>query len=245
MGKNLTQQARGKGGPSFTAPSFRYLGEARVKHGVTSAEVMDIVKSQGHLAPLLSVKYNDGTTGLMIAPEGVRTGQILKVGEGAEVELGNTLHLKDVPEGTMVFNIEGMPVDGGKYCRTSGTFGKVVSKTEKVISVLLPSKIIKEFNLNCRATLGMAAAAGRKDKPFLKAGTMAFYRNARKKRFPQMSGSAQNAVDHPFGNKRSSRKSKARPAPQNAPPGRNVGYIRPKRTGQSKTKAIVREVKRR
>jgi large subunit ribosomal protein L2 len=244
MGKNLTQQARGKGGPSFTAPSFRYLGEARVKHGVTSAEVVDIVKSQGHLAPLLQVKYNDGTTGLMISPEGVRVGQVLKVGEGAEVELGNTLHLKDVPEGTTVFNIEGMPGDGGKYCRTSGTFGKVVSKTEKAVSVLLPSKRIKEFNLQCRATLGIVSAAGRKEKPFLKAGTMAFYRNARKKRFPQMSGSAQNAVDHPFGNKRSSRKSKARPAPKNAPPGRNVGYIRPKRTGPSKTKAIVREVRR-
>jgi len=244
MGKNLTQQARGKGGPSFTAPSFRYLGEARVKHGVTSAEVVDIVKSQGHLAPLLSVKYNDGTTGLMIAPEGVRTGQILKVGEGAEVELGNTLLLKDVPEGTTVFNIEGMPGDGGKYCRTSGTFGKIVSKTEKSVSVLLPSKRIKEFHLHCRATLGIVSASGRKEKPFLKAGTMAFYRNARKKRFPQMSGSAQNAVDHPFGNKRSSRKSKARPAPQNAPPGRNVGYIRPKRTGQRKTKAIVKEASR-
>jgi large subunit ribosomal protein L2 len=245
MGKNLTQQARGKGGPSFTAPSFRYLGEARVKHGVNSAEVVDVVKSQGHLAPLLQVKYNDGTTGLMIAPEGVRTGQILKVGEGATVELGNTLHLKDVPEGTTVFNIEGMPGDGGKYCRTSGTFGKIVSKTDKAVFILLPSKRIKEFNISCRATLGIVAAAGRKEKPFLKAGTMAFYRNARKKRFPQMSGSAQNAVDHPFGNKRSSRKSKARPAPQNAPPGRNVGYIRPKRTGQSKTKAIVKEVKKR
>jgi large subunit ribosomal protein L2 len=245
MGKNLTQQARGKGGPSFTAPSFRYLGEAKVKYGVTSAEVLDVVKSQGHLAPLLSVKYNDGTSGLMIAPEGIRTGQILKVGPDAELELGNTLQLKDVPEGTTVFNIEGMPGDGGKYCRTTGTFGKVVSKTDKAISVLLPSKRIKEFHLNCRATLGIVAGAGRKDKPFLKAGTMAHYRNARKKRFPQMSGSAQNAVDHPFGNKRSSRKSKARPAPQNAPPGRNVGYIRPKRTGQSKTKAIIREAPRR
>jgi len=241
MGKNLTQQARGKGGPSFTAPSFRYLGEARVKHGVTSAEIVDVVKSQGHLAPLLQIKYNDGTVGLMIAPEGVRTGQILKFGEGAELSLGNTLHLKDIPEGTTVFNIEGMPGDGGKFCRTSGTFGKVVSKTEKAVSILLPSKIIKDFNLNCRATLGIVAAAGRKDKPFLKAGTMAHYRNARKKRFPQMSGSAQNAVDHPFGNKRTSRKSKARPAPQNAPPGRNVGYIRPSRTGQSKGRTVVRK----
>jgi len=241
MGKNLTQQARGKGGPSFTAPSFRYLGEARVRHGVTSAQVLDIVKDQGHLAPLLQVKYNDDTTGYMIAPEGVRNGQVLKFGEGAELELGNTLHLKDIPEGTTVFNIEGAPGDGGKFCRTSGTFGKVLSKTDKAVSILLPSKIIKDFNLGCRATLGIVAAAGRKEKPFLKAGTMAHYRNARKKRFPQMSGSAQNAVDHPFGNKRTSRKSKARPAPQNAPPGRNVGYIRPRRTGQSKGRDIIKK----
>ena len=239
MGKNLTQQARGKGGPSFTAPSFRYLGEAKVKHGVNTAEVLDIVKSQGHLAPLLSVKYNDGSTGYMIAAEGINTGQVFRVGEGAELERGNTLHLKDIPEGTTVFNIEGVPGDGGKYCRTTGTFGKVVAKSDKGVSVLLPSKKIKEFNISCRATLGIVAGAGRKEKPFLKAGTMAFYRNARKKRYPKMSGSAQNAVDHPFGNKRSSRKSKARPAPKNAPPGRNVGYIRPRRTGQSKTRSTV------
>ncbi len=236
MGKNLTQQARGKGGPSFTAPSFRYLGEARIKHGVSNAHVIDIVKSQGHLAPLLHVKYNDGSDGLIIAPEGVHTGQLLQIGDNATLELGNTLFLKDIPEGTTVFNIEGQPGDGGKYCRTSGTSGKVVAKTEKAISTLLPSKKIKEFHMNCRATLGIVAGAGRKEKPFLKAGTKFFFRNARGKRYPNMSGSAQNAVDHPFGNKRSSRKSKARPAPQNAPPGRNVGYIRPRRTGQSKSR---------
>jgi len=240
MGKNLTQQARGKGGPSFTAPSFRYLGEVRVKHGVQTAEVLDIVKSQGHLAPVLQVRYNDGTVGLMIAPEGVRTGQLLKFGESAELELGNTLHLKDIPEGSIVFNIEGIPGDGGKFCRTSGTFGKVLSKTEKSVSILLPSKSIKEFNLSCRATLGIVAAAGRKEKPFLKAGTMSHYRKARKKRYPHMSGSAQNAVDHPFGNKRSSRKSKARPVPKNAPPGRKVGYLRPKQTGPSKGRSRAR-----
>ena len=61
MGKNLTQQARGKGGPSFTSPGFRYLGEARLKHGVNAAEILDIVKDQGHLAPLMQVKYNDGS----------------------------------------------------------------------------------------------------------------------------------------------------------------------------------------
>src|SRR3989339_156166 len=104
MGKNLTQQARGKGGPSFTAPSFRYLGEARLRHGTSSAQVLDIVKDQGHSAPLLEVKYDDGTKGYMIAPEGIFVGQKLSIGENAPLELGNSPSLKDIPEGTVIFN---------------------------------------------------------------------------------------------------------------------------------------------
>ena len=239
MGKNLTQQARGKGGPSFTAPSFRYFADAKVKHGVSSAEVVDIVKSQAHSAPLLTVRYDDESLGHMIAAEGIPVGKILMIGEGALLELGNTLLLKDIPEGTLVFNIEGVPGDGGKFCRTTGTFAKLFSRSEKSVSVLLPSKKLKECNPNSRATIGVVAGAGRKDKPFLKAGNMYHYSHARKKRYPIMSGSAQNAVYHPFGNKRTSRKSKARAAPKNAPPGRNVGYIRPSRTGHSKSRTKI------
>ncbi|MFA5797235.1 MAG: 50S ribosomal protein L2 [Candidatus Woesearchaeota archaeon] len=234
MGKNLVQQARGKGGPRYKAPSFRYLGEATLKHGVTSATILDIVKDQGHSAPLLEVVYNDQTKGLLIAPEGVQVGQTLLVGGNAEIEIGNTLTLKDIPEGVLVCNIEGVPGDGGRFCRTTGTFAKIFSRAEKGVQVMLPSKKLKEFHPNCRATIGIVAGAGRKEKPFLKAGTMHHYMKARNKKYPIMSGSAQNAVDHPFGNKRTSRKSKARPAPKNAPPGRKVGYIRPRRTGQKK-----------
>lgn len=236
MGKNLTQQARGKGGPSFTAPGFRYIGEAKLRNNTLYADVLDIIKSQAHSTPLLQVKYNDGAEGYMIAPEGVFVGQKLEIGENASLATGNSPRLQDVPEGTLIFNIEGVPGDGGKFCRTTGSFAKLIAKTEKSIQVMLPSKKIKEFHFNCRATIGVPAGAGRKEKPFLKAGTKFHYRTARRKRYPLMSGSAQNAVDHPFGNKRSSRKSKARPAPKNAPPGRNVGYIRPRKTGQSKGK---------
>jgi large subunit ribosomal protein L2 len=234
LGKNLVQQARGKGGPRYTAPSFRYLGEARLRHGVTSAVILDIENSQGHSTPLLHLKYNDGEVGYMIAPEGVFVGQTLQFGENAPLETGNGLLLKNIPEGSLIFNIEGVPGDGGKFCRTTGSFAKLIAKTDKAIQVMLPSKKIKEFNFQCRAILGVPAGAGRKEKPFLKAGKMHYYMKARNKKYPVMSGSAQNAVDHPFGNKRSSRKSKARPAPQNAPPGRNVGYIRPRRTGPRK-----------
>jgi large subunit ribosomal protein L2 len=231
MGKNLVQQARGKGGPRYKAPSFRYIGEVRLRHGVKSAHILDIQNSQGHSTPVLHVQYDDGTKGYMVAPEGVFVGQTLMFGENAPLELGNVLLLKDIPEGSVIFNIEGVPGDGGKFCRTTGSFAKLVAKTEKNIQVMLPSKKIKEFHKHCRAILGVPAGAGRKEKPFLKAGKMHYHMKARNKKYPIISGHAQNAVDHPYGNKRSSRKSKARPTPANAPPGRKVGYLKPRRTG--------------
>ena len=96
----------------------------------------------------------------------------------------------------------------------------------------MPSKKQKQFNPRCRATIGVVAGSGRVEKPFLKAGTKFFKMKAKNKLWPKTSGGAMNAVDHPFGNKRTSRKSKARPAPRDAPPGRKVGMIRPRRTGR-------------
>ena len=74
----------------------------------------------------------------------------------------------------------------------------------------------------------------RLDKPFLTAGRKFFKMKATNKLWPRSSGAKMNAVDHPFGNKRSSRKSKARVAPKNAPPGRKAGMIRARRTGRKK-----------
>jgi len=170
----------------------------------------------------------------MIAPEGLKVGETITIGKNAKKETGNSLELKDVPEGTFVYNIEGSPGDGGKFVRSSGTFAKIVSKTPKQINILLPSKKQKAFNPMCKATLGVVAGGGRLEKPLIKAGTSFYKHKAKNKLYPKIRGAAQNAVDHPMGNKRTSRKSKARPAPRNAPPGRKVGYIRPRRTGSNK-----------
>ncbi len=87
---------------------------------------------------------------------------------------------------------------------------------------------------NCIATVGTVAAGGRLEKPLLKAGN-SFYKYApRRKLWHKTSAGKMNAVNHPFGNTRSSKKAKARPAPKFAPPGRKVGKIRPKRTGMRK-----------
>jgi large subunit ribosomal protein L2 len=233
MGKNLQQQARGKGTPRYRALGFNYAGAAKTPNKIESAKIVDLIKSRGHSAPLLKLKFANNEDGLMIAPEGIRVGETIQF-QNAQPTNGNTLLLKDVPEGSLIYNIEAVPGDGGKFVRSAGTFAKLLTKTEDKIVIALPSKKQRDCHPMCRATIGIVAGSGRDEKPILKAGVNYHKHRMKNQKYPQIGGAAQNAVDHPFGNKRTSRKSKARPAPKNAPPGRNVGYIRPRRTGQKK-----------
>ncbi|RJQ17552.1 50S ribosomal protein L2 [Candidatus Woesearchaeota archaeon] len=234
MGKNLIQQARGKGTPRYRAPSFNYFGAAKINFKQESAKVVDLVFCRGHSAPLAKLQFPNKEEGLIIASDGMKVGNIIYFGQHAQPLTGNTLLLKDIPEGSLVYNIEGIPGDGGRYVRASGGFAKVSIKTENQVMIIFPSKKQKTFHPLCKATMGIAAGGGRKEKPIMKAGNMYHRMRARNKRYPEISGSAQNAVDHPMGNKRTSRKSKAKPVSRNAPPGRKVGYIAARRTGQKK-----------
>lgn len=232
MGKNLIQQRRGRGTGRFRAPGFRYKGQIRMLNKA-SYRIKNLVRCPGHSAPLIEAEYDDKTTSLLVAPEGAVLGNTYSINNG-EIKTGNILSLKDIPEGTNVFSIEAKPGDGGKFVRGSGTSAKVVAKSKDAITILLPSKKQKTFHPECKAMIGVAAGGGRPDKPLVKAGKKHHIMKSKNKYYPIVSGSAMNAVAHPFGNKRSLRKSKARPAPNNAPPGRKVGMIRPRRSGKRK-----------
>ncbi len=237
MGKNIIAQARGHAGPTYRAPSFRYKGRAaHPSQGTTTVKghVLDLIHCQGHSAPLAEVQYEDGETALLLAPEGIRVGDVIVSGPEAPLELGNTVPLRNLPEGTMIYNIESVPGDGGKFVRASGSFARIITKMENRIIIKLPSKKQREFHPDCRAKVGIIAGGGRLEKPFLKAGVRFYKMRAKNKLWPQTSGNAMNAVDHPFGNKRSLRKSKARPVSRHAPPGRKVGMIAARRTGRKK-----------
>jgi large subunit ribosomal protein L2 len=233
MGKNLIQQRRGKGSQRFRAPSFRYIGksqhpEAKEKN---TGEIVDILHSQGHSAPLMVVKYNEKFN-LSIAPEGIKVGQRINFGEGSEIKTGNTLPLADIPEGTSIFNIELAPGDGGKCVKASGASARILSKGKGKVLLRLPSKKQKEFSEKCLATIGRAAGSGRPEKPILKAGNKYFKMKAKNKMWPHVNGVSMNAVAHPFGSKSSHTKGRPTQASRNAPPGRKVGKIAPKRTGR-------------
>ncbi len=237
MGKSLIQQARGKGGPVYRSKGFAFAGDAKLRPepvSLVKGTVMDIIKCPGHTAPLIEIKYEDGVDCLMQAPEFIKIGDIVQVGPGSEVAAGNTLKLRDIPEGTPVFNIEAQPGDGGKFCRTGGSAARILAKSDSYATIQLPSKKEKLFNLGCRACIGILAGAGRKEKPMLKAGNMHFRKRMKNKRWPNPSGCAQNAVDHPFGNKRTSRKARRKSVSHFAPPGRKVGSLWPSRSGRKK-----------
>ncbi len=236
MGKNVISQRRGRGTLRYRKASHNYKGVAKhvsVQKSTMTGEVIELIHCASHSAPLAKVVYTDGSESLMVAPENLSLHQTVE-SNTTVVENGNTLQLSNIPDGTLIYNIEGIPGDGGKFVRSSGVFARVMAHLDNKVLVLLPSKKQKELDLKCRATVGVVAGGGRLDKPFLNAGRKFYKMLATNKLWPRSSGSKMNAVDHPFGNKRSSRKSKARVAPRNAPPGRKAGMIRARRTGRKK-----------
>lgn len=237
MGKNLIQQKRGKGSPRYRAPSFRYKGKsafAKYEGGITNACVTDILHSSGHSAPLIELKYNSGEVGLLQAPEGIKVGDTIEMGQDVELKAGNILPLKNIPEGTSIYNVEANPGDGGKFVRSSGAFAKIITKMENGIVVELPSSKRKTFLPECRAAIGVVAGSGRTEKPFLKAGSKSYAMKAKNKFWPVVSGTSMNALTHPFGGSSSHAKGIPTQSSRNDPPGRKVGKIAPKRTGRHK-----------
>ncbi len=237
MGKNLIQQKRGKGSSVYRAPSFRYYADAKYKPvkqgGSFVMTIKDLIHSSGHSAPLAEL-ISDRGEWVVIAVEGLKVGDKLNVGYVDEVKNGNILPLKNIPEGTIVSNIELRPGDGGKLVRASGTFARVVMKSGDYVTVQLPSKKKKVFNGNCLATIGTVAGFGRTQKPFLKAGRRYYHMKAKNKLYPRVHATSMNAVDHPFGGSSSAHKGRPTIAPRNAPPGKKAGKIRPRRTGRRK-----------
>jgi large subunit ribosomal protein L2 len=237
MGKNLIQQARGKGSPRYRAPSFKYEGVARFgrnEKATLSGKITDLIHCRGHSSPLAQIEYDNGHVVLLQAPEGIRVGDFVKVGDAVEIKWGNIMPLKSIPEGTAIYNIESSPGDGGKFVRSSGGFAKIVTKMPGKIVVQLPSSKTREFLPNCRAAVGVIAGSGKKEKPFLKAGRKYYAMKARNKLYPSVSGTSMNAVDHPFGGSSSASKGRPTQSARNAPPGRKVGKLAPRKTGRKK-----------
>ncbi|KXB01050.1 50S ribosomal protein L2 [candidate division MSBL1 archaeon SCGC-AAA259O05] len=235
MGKRTRGQRIGRGSSTYKARSIRSRGKVDLPPATeeaTKTRVVDIIHDPGRSAPVARVKYPEGEERLVLAPEGVKVGDELECGISASIEPGNTLPLSEVPEGIPVHNIESRPGKGGEFARAAGTNATLLAHDVGQTIVQMPSGEIRSFNPNCRATIGVVAGGGRKEKPFVKAGKKFWAKKGRGKIYPRVSGVAMNAVDHPFGSGRGRHAGRPRTVGRDAPPGQKVGLIRARRTGK-------------
>lgn len=232
MAKRIISQARGKGSGTYRVRRKAYKFKLKYPFGLHGeGTVIKLLNSTAHTAPLAKIKYSEGIF-FMPAFEGMIEGQKIKF-DGNEIKEGNILKLKDIPLKTQIYCIESRPGDGGVFIKTAGSSAFVSRIVGEIVYVLMPSKKEKGFNQNCRAIIGIIAGSGRKEKPFVKAGKKHHLKKAKGKLWPRTSAVKMNVIDHPFGSGRG-KNPKSKIAKRNAPPGRRVGTLRPKRTGRRK-----------
>ncbi|OPY21991.1 MAG: 50S ribosomal protein L2 [Methanomethylovorans sp. PtaU1.Bin093] len=236
MGKRIISQNRGRGTPTYRAPSHRY--KASLKHPkvndneILTGTVVGLEHDPARSAPLAKVSFANGEERMIVAPEGMAVGTIISCGAEAEVRPGNVLPLSNIPEGVPVCNIESKPNDGGQFARSSGVYATVVSHDKGKTVVQMPSGEMKWLNSKCRATVGIVAGGGRLDRPFLKAGKKYHKMKTRAAKYPRVRGVAMNVIDHPFGGGNRQHPGRPTTVGRNAPPGRKVGQIAARRTGR-------------
>ncbi|SDJ52194.1 LSU ribosomal protein L2P [Halovenus aranensis] len=236
MGRRIRGQRRGRGTPTFRAPSHRYKAELSHRtvedDDLVSGTVVDIEHDPARSAPVAAVEFDDGDQRLVLAPEGITVGDTIQVGVSAAIEPGNTLPLAEIPEGVPVCNVEANPGDGGRFARSSGVYATLLTHDRNAAVVELPSGEMKQLAPDCRATIGVVAGGGRTEKPMVKAGNKHHKAKARGMVWPRVRGVAMNAVDHPFGGGGRQHPGRPKSVSRDAPPGRKVGDISSRRTGR-------------
>jgi large subunit ribosomal protein L8e len=246
MGKVAQSQRKGSSKHGiFTAHSRLRKAPAKLRHldysernGYVKGLITKIVHESGRGAPLAEVVFKNPykfklDKHLLIAVEGMYTGQAVFAGKKAHLAIGNIMPLKSLPEGTVVCNIESYPGDRGTLVKTSGGYGIIVGHQENGKSqVRLSSGAKKTLDSNCRAVVGLVAGGGRMDKPMLKAGRAYHKYRVKRNEWPKIRGVAKNPVEHAHGGGNHQHIGHASTCRRDAPPGKKAGLIAARRTGR-------------
>jgi large subunit ribosomal protein L2 len=185
----ITSRHRGGG----SKQRYRQIDFRRQKDAIP-AKVAAIEYDPNRNARLALLHYADGVKSYILAPLGVKVGDRLQSGPGADIRPGNALPLRNIPAGTTVHAIEMRPGGGAKMARSAGTGVQLMSKENDLALLRLPSGEMRMVPLDCRATVGQV---GNTEAELVKLG------KAGRKRWkgvrPQTRGVAMNPVDHPMG----------------------------------------------
>jgi large subunit ribosomal protein L2 len=172
---------------------YRVIDFKRDKDGI-KAKVATIEYDPNRTANIALLFYVDGEKRYIIAPEGMKVGDVVESGDSANIKPGNCLQLANIPLGTLIHNIELKPGKGGQLVRSAGNAAQLMAKEGEHAQVRLPSGEVRMIRMNCKATIGQVGNHEHENISIGKAG---------RKRWmgvkPTVRGVVMNPCDHPHG----------------------------------------------
>ncbi len=197
------------------------------------ATVKSIEYDPNRTANIALICYADGEKSYIIAPNGLKVGDVLMNGENAEVKVGNCLPLSAIPVGTEIHNIELYPGKGGQLVRAAGNTAQLMAKEGKYATLRLPSGEMRLVPIVCRATIG---TVGNVEHGLVNIGKAGRKRNMGIR--PTVRGSVMNPNDHPHGGGEG-RAPVGRPSPM-TPWGKPAMGLKTRKAKKASNKLIVR-----
>ncbi len=172
---------------------YRIVDFIRNKDGIV-ATVATVEYDPNRNANICLLNYADGEKRYILAPKDIKVGDKVISNETADVQIGNAMLLGNMPEGTLVHNVELYPGKGGQMCRAAGTSAQVLGKEGKHVTLRLASGEVRKVLKTCRATVG---SVGNEDYSLINFGKAGKNRWLGKR--PTVRGAVMNPCDHPHG----------------------------------------------
>jgi len=185
----ITVRHRGGGAKK----KYRLIDFKRTKDGIP-AKVVAIEYDPNRTAFIALLTYADGAKTYILAPEGLKVGDVIMSGPDADIKVGNCLPLKNIPVGTVIHNIELHSGKGGQLVRSAAGAAQLMAKEGNDAQVRLPSGEVRYIKINCRATIGTVSNLSHELVNYGKAGRVR-HMGWR----PTVRGSVMNPNDHPHG----------------------------------------------
>lgn len=172
---------------------YRIIDFKRKKFGM-SATVLTLEYDPNRSAHIALVQYEDGEKSYIVAPLGLKVGDVVISGPDADIKPGNALPLANIPVGTFIHNVELHPGKGAQLARSAGNMAQLMAKEGKLALLRLPSGELRNVPIECMATIGQVSNTDHENMKIGKAG--------RKRNMgirPTVRGSVMNPCDHPHG----------------------------------------------
>jgi large subunit ribosomal protein L2 len=185
----ITAKRRGGG----HRKQYRIIDFKRQKDDIP-AKVVGIEYDPNRSARIALLSYSDGEKRYIISPAKLNVGDVLMSGGKSDIKIGNCLPLKDIPEGTLIHNVEMRPGKGAQIARSAGGSVQLMAKEGEYVNLKLKSGEVRLIHKNCRATIGTVGNADHENISIGKAGRVRWMG-----RRPRVRAVAMNPVDHPMG----------------------------------------------